>query len=173
MVVYILNKTGALDYYHIFKVLYFAQQKHLAKWGVTLTEDCFCALKDGPVPSMLYDCVKTNSSGCDPQLSKMLHDALWQGSDDAHHILSAKRKADEDYLSPSEKEALDQSITENAMLSYGALRQKSHGAAWKEAFYGKDRQRIIPVLSIANDAHVGGDMAAYIAENVELENALS
>ena len=33
MVLYILNKTGGTDFYHVFKILYFAEVKHLAKWG--------------------------------------------------------------------------------------------------------------------------------------------
>ena len=58
IVLYILNKTKGLDYYHVFKVIYFANVAHLAKYGSLMVSDDFCALPDGPVPSSLYNCVK-------------------------------------------------------------------------------------------------------------------
>jgi uncharacterized phage-associated protein len=58
IVLYILNKTHGLDYYHVFKVIYFANLSMLTKWGMKMVEDTFCALPDGPVPSSLYDCIK-------------------------------------------------------------------------------------------------------------------
>ena len=53
LVLYILGKTGGVDFYHTFKILYFAEMKHLAKWGSGIVPDEFCALKYGPVPTNL------------------------------------------------------------------------------------------------------------------------
>ena len=36
LVLYILGKTGGVDFYHAFKILYFAEMKHLAKWGSSM-----------------------------------------------------------------------------------------------------------------------------------------
>ena len=58
MVLYILNKTNGLDYYHVFKIIYFANIAHLSRCGLRITTDDFCALQDGPVPSILYDSIK-------------------------------------------------------------------------------------------------------------------
>ncbi len=58
LVLFILDKTGGVDFYHAFKILYFAEMKHLAKWGSGFVPDEFCALKYGPVPTQLYDAVK-------------------------------------------------------------------------------------------------------------------
>ena len=33
VLLYILNKTGVVDYYHLMKILYLAERQHLAKWG--------------------------------------------------------------------------------------------------------------------------------------------
>ena len=51
ILLYILNKTKGLDYYHVFKVIYFANISYLAKYGFPMVSDEFCALPDGPVPS--------------------------------------------------------------------------------------------------------------------------
>ena len=44
LVLFILGKTGGVDFYHTFKILYFAEMKHLAKWGNGIGPDEFCAL---------------------------------------------------------------------------------------------------------------------------------
>ena len=33
VVLYVLQKTQGVDYYHLFKILYFADRKHIAEWG--------------------------------------------------------------------------------------------------------------------------------------------
>ena len=55
---YVLNKCGKLDYFHLFKIIYFADKEHYAKYGRRIIHDTFCALENGPVPSLLYDAVK-------------------------------------------------------------------------------------------------------------------
>ena len=57
-----LNRTKGLDYYRLFKIIYFANSEHLAKYGARITTDESCALPDGPVPSGLYNCI--NGSSC-------------------------------------------------------------------------------------------------------------
>ena len=52
VVLYILNKTGGIDFYHLFKIIYFAEMKHLVKWGHRILSDDLCALDYGPVPTM-------------------------------------------------------------------------------------------------------------------------
>ena len=43
-----------VDYIKLFKILYFAQQDHLVKYGKVLVEDSFRALKHGPVYMTRY-----------------------------------------------------------------------------------------------------------------------
>ena len=47
-VLYILNVTKGLDYYHVFKVLYFAEREHLKLWGTKILADDFVAMEYGP-----------------------------------------------------------------------------------------------------------------------------
>lgn len=171
IVLYILNKTKGLDYYHMFKVIYFANVEHLAKYGIPMVSDEFCALSDGPVPSALYDSIK-GGSRCDKELRKMLEKNVAKGTDDAYYMLEAKRKADMDYLSKADIEALDKSISENACLPYGDLRVKSHGKEWNRAYHSQGR-KVMDVTGMAKDAQVSADMLEYIKENLAIESAVA
>ena len=57
---YILNKMpeGSNDIYHIVKSAYYAQREHLIRYGIPLFRDSICALKFGPVPSLIYNVLK-------------------------------------------------------------------------------------------------------------------
>lgn len=173
IVLYILNKTNGLDYYHVFKIIYFANIAHLAKCGLRITTDEFCALPDGPVPSILYNSIKDEKS-CDKELEKMINENIIKGNDDAYYMLSAKRKANLDYLSKSEIEEIDKSITENANLSYNDLRQKSHGNEWNRVFYGPTSgKKVMNVVGMAKDGLATDAMLEYIKEELEIEAALA
>ena len=86
LVLYILEKTGGVDFYHTFKILYFAEMKHLAKWGCGLVPDDFCALKYGPVPTRLYDAVKELNHPQMP-LARDLSEAIQFAGEDAPNVL--------------------------------------------------------------------------------------
>ena len=120
LVLFILDKTGGVDFYHAFKILYFAEMKHLAKWGSGIVPDEFCALKYGPVPTRLYDAVKELNN---PRmiLSEELSEVIQFAGEDATDVLLPKREADLKYISKSEIEALEQSIEENKSLTFGQL----------------------------------------------------
>lgn len=171
IVLYILNKTKGLDYYHVFKVIYFANIAHLAKYGFPMVSDDFCALPDGPVPSILYDCVKGELS-CDKELQHMLDESVSKGTDDAYYMLEAKRKSDETYLSKADIEELDRSISENASMPYGDLRSKSHGKEWERA-YAQQGRKVMDIIGMAKDAMASEDMIAYIKDTIDIEKALS
>ena len=49
---------GRADFHRIFKILYFADEKHLALYGFPIVGDEYIAKKNGPVPSITYDIVK-------------------------------------------------------------------------------------------------------------------
>lgn len=170
IVLYILNKTKGLDYYHVFKVIYFANVSYLAKYGLRMTTDEFYALPDGPVPSILYNCIK-NDCYCDNELESMIDESASKGNYDAYYMLTAKRDADLDYLSKADIEELDKSIKDNAYLPYGELREKSHGEEWNRA-YNKSGKRVMDILGMAKDGMATSDMLDYIKENLSIESAL-
>lgn len=55
VILYIMqNFPAGVDYIKLFKILYFAQRDHLAKYGKVIVDDSFRALKHGPVPTYTY-----------------------------------------------------------------------------------------------------------------------
>lgn len=173
MVLYILNKTNGLDYYHLFKIIYFANIAHLAKYGLRITTDDFCALPDGPVPSELYNSIKKDNFS-DHELVNMIDKVIIKGNEDAYYMLAPKREANTDYLSASEIEELNKSIAENAAMPYEELRAKSHGEEWQRAFNStKPGKKTMDVIGMAKDAAASDAMIEYIREELELETALA
>lgn len=171
LVLYILGKTGGVDFYHAFKILYFAEMKHLAKWGSGIVPDEFCALKYGPVPTRLYDAVKELNH---PQmaLAENLAEVVQLAGEDAPNILLPKRQANLNFLSKSEIEALDKSIAENESLTFGQLIRKSHDAAWDEANRRINGTNVISPISMAKVLNADEAILEYIEEQIQLEAAL-
>lgn len=171
LMLYILDKTGGVDFYHAFKILYFAEMKHLAKWGSGIVPDEFCALKYGPVPTQLYDAVKELNHPR-MRLSVDLSEVIQFAGEDAPNVLLSKRRPDMKFLSKSEIEVLDQSIEENKSLTFGQLMRKSHDEAWEEASLRADGTNVISPLSMAKVLNADDAMLEYIKEQIQIESAL-
>lgn len=171
LILFILDKTGGVDFYHAFKILYFAEMKHLAKWGSGIVPDEFCALKYGPVPTQLYDAVKELNH---PRmiLSEELSEVIQFAGEDAPNVLLPKREANLKYLSKSEIEALEQSIEENESLTFGQLMRKSHDEAWEEANRRTNGTNVISPVSMARVLNANDAMLEYIEEQMQIESAL-
>ena len=171
MVLYILCKTGGVDFYHVFKILYFAEMKHLAEWGSSIVPDEFCALKYGPVPTHLYDAVKEighSRMKLSGELSKVVEFA----GEDAPNVLLSKREANVNFLSKSEIDALDQSIVEHESMTFGQLMKKSHDAAWDEANNRVNGTNVISPISMAKVMNADEAMLEYIEEQMQIAAAL-
>lgn len=168
VVLYIINATKGLDYYHIFKILYFAQQKHLCKWGSRIVADDFVAMEYGPVPTKLYSAVCKNEHYA-KDLIPLFAEAIKFAGKDASNTLLPKREANMDYLSPADIESLNESIAENKGLSFGELVDKSHDSAWQAT-------NNCCVMSISDIAKAGGandGFVDYINEQEFIQKALS
>ena len=171
LVLYILEKTGGVDFYHAFKILYFAEMKHLAKWGSRIVPDEFCALKYGPVPTALYDAVKELGNP-KMSLSEQISDVVQFAGEDAPNVLLPKRTANTNFLSKSEIESLDESIGENKSLTFGQLMHKSHDMAWAEAFRRENGTNMISPVSMAKVLHADSAIIEYLEEQLQIDIAL-
>lgn len=171
LVLYILGKTGGLDFYHVFKILYFAEMKHLATWGFGIVPDEFCALKYGPVPTSLYDAIKELNQP-KMSLSEELSKVVAFAGEDAPNVLLPKREVNLDFLSKSEIDVLNQAIEENQSLTFGQLMAKSHDDAWKEANSRENGSNVISPVSMAKVLFADEAMLDYINEQMEIESAL-
>ena len=124
VVLYVVTKCEVIDYFHLFKILYFADKAHYAKYGRRIIKDTYCALKNGPVPSKLYDAIKivTQKATCYNNSSlKSLTDALYQADNDFDYFISAKENPDMGELSATDMKCLDEAINENKNLTFQEL----------------------------------------------------
>jgi uncharacterized phage-associated protein len=128
---YISNKVEDKNFLKLFKILYFADKKHLAKYGRQVVWDKYIAMSHGPVPSRIYNCFKA-IRGDEPKISEYKD---FYHSFEVHDrfCVTPLAEPDMDELSKSDIECLDWSIGENENLSFGRLSKKSHDRAWKKA----------------------------------------
>ncbi|MEI6825251.1 MAG: Panacea domain-containing protein [Desulfuromonadales bacterium] len=154
------------DLHKVFKIIYFADQKHLVRYGrPVLTGDDYIAMNHGPVPSRVYDIIKTirgESLNC----SCRDYSSFLKVNG---HFLVPVAEPDLDELSESDVACLDESLRENKSLSFIELRDKSHDGAYNKA--GKDDK--ISLKEIAKVAGADHTMLKYLSAKLEAEAAFS
>ncbi len=150
-------QKGKIDRHKLLKILYFADQKHIVKYGRPIFWDTYIAMKAGPVPSTLYDAIKSID---DPRymFSLFKNNLTAEG-----YFLMSDKEPDLDDLSQSELLCLSDSVKENAHLSFEDLTRKSHGYAWTNT--GRD-DRMDP-CKIAIEGHASKEIIQYLKENIE------
>lgn len=135
-VLYILDELKkreiATDFIKIFKILYFADRQHLLKYGRTITGDDYIAMRQGPVPSVIYDIFKALRDGPNPYVQVPLLDDYFKVFD--NHFVEPLQCCDLDYLSQTDIEELNDSINKYAEVDSKNLSKMSHGSAWKNTY---------------------------------------
>lgn len=151
----LLNENIKPDFHKIFKILYFADEKHLAEYGRPIIGDHYIAMDHGPVPSKIYDILKIirgDSISSDTQgFSEFI---AVRG-----HFIFPKQEPDLDEFSESDLAFIDNSIVDNKGLDFGELKIKSHDAAYKKA--SKDDR--ISFRRMAKTAGADAAMLSYIS----------
>lgn len=165
-VLYILNKEGGLDYYTLFKVMYFAQRKFLADYGMTIFPDKFYALQYGPVPTLLYDAIRQSRP---TPISADLSAVVIRGTDDASNMLIPMRDADKDAISLKAMETIDWAYKNYRNKSFHQLCNESHTGVWKDAFNSNDKE--IHAIDIAREAGANEYNIANIISNEQFAAA--
>ena len=105
-------------------MIFYAEKLHLNKYGRPVIGDELHAMKDGPVPSKTYDLIKN-------VIHKKTTKAFVIKSD--QRTIEPLRKANKDYLSESDIEALKYGLDKCKNLSFPDLKEMSH----KESDYLK------------------------------------
>ena len=166
VMLYISRKIGRADLMRLFKILYFAEKKHLTKWGDLIVNDTYVAMKNGPVPSILYDLFKgIRGDG----FRNIRYDVFYRAfsMEEGYYVVPLEFP-DMDYLSRANIEALDESIHENKDADFQSLSKKSHDLAWNNA----DRNDKMNFIDIAKAGGASNDMVEYILEERELSEIL-
>ena len=151
IILYILGKGELLSQYYVYKILYFAERKHLARWGCGILPGEFHAWEKGPVPKKIYGGIKHFKEG--------------------NHPIDIVLRKVIDRTDRDMGEALDESYAENVGLTVGELMNKSHDSAWTKA-RAKGNDEVMPSIDIAEAEGVSSDLLEYIAESEAVRAAL-
>ena len=172
VVEYILQQMGkGVDYIHLFKVMYFAQEEHLAVYGVPMMYDTFVARKHGPVPSLTYKVLRV-AEGKTVDVTEELYSFasdLSISEDNGHQevTLAEGVQCDMDELSRSNVRILDKWIEQCKAIKSFDLSEMSHDKAWLKAVRQTDRTGEDTKISLYDMAAAGGaskDMLKVVKE---------
>lgn len=161
-ILYVASKAPIPDLYHVGKLMYFADRKHLEKYGRLITGDCYKAMKNGPVASGAYDLLKIARgdpgqrcpAGCS---SEHVKHSLFVASGGDHKV-TIKRSFDPNFLSKSDINCLDEAIEQYGKLTFGELNDLSHDEVWKSASRNDD----IPLEVMARHSANGEELLEYL-----------
>lgn len=143
-ILFVATKLANPTFHSVSKVFYFADKKHLERYGRFICGDSYVAMKHGPVPSQTYDIMKVpvGRGWVSPDQAELIQSAF-DVSDGCR--IQVKRQPELAQLSGSEIECLDESIAEHGSKSFRELTSLSHDAAWDSA----DENELISIEEIA------------------------
>ena len=167
IVLYVLHAAPGkcIGKHELFKILYFASQIRLIRYGDAMISD-FYAFKYGPVPSALLNYLNGTNN---PIVLSVNFD------EESGYILSPRENPDMDELSRVDIECLNESINDNSGLTFQKLTQKSHDAAWEKAWDSRvgNRGGKMDIIDIARAACSDESTIDYIREELALEAVLA
>lgn len=136
-ILYIIENDAKPTFLHISKVMYFADRKHLEKYGRFICGDRYIAMQKGPVPSGVYDLLKNvrdenkwHPYSFDPEIFEIANSAFHVESS---YNVRPRRHINKNLFSQSDLECLDFSIQKYGNLSADRLTELSHDTAWEKA----------------------------------------
>jgi len=153
------------DLYKLLKILYFADKKHLAKYGRSITGDFYVAMKDGPVPSRTYDMLKhIRGDGYFLSSVEFIDELLRSIEFKKTITVIPKKPPILDDLAKSDMSAINLTIKELKNLNFAQIRKLSHDQAFEEA----DESNNISMESVARAGGANDEVLSYL--NLWLEN---
>jgi uncharacterized phage-associated protein len=113
-----------IDVYHVAKVIYYAEKKHLNKYAKPIIGDTYIRMSYGQVPSGIRDLI-TRKSWLDPHYLDYLTESLVVNKN-PYENLTALREPKLEYLSNTDIECLEWSLKKYGKMSFLELKRESH-----------------------------------------------
>lgn len=165
-ILYIAQHLERSDIHKICKILYFADQMSLSKYGRSITGDTYIAMNYGPVPSNIEDIFKALRGRS--YFSAYVDDIRPYFGFANDYILKALKQPDMDYLSGSDVKCLDAAIAKCKDLSFYQLTALSHDYAWSNT----SRDGVMSVADILKEAGDSDEYIRFVETDMVLERAL-
>lgn len=150
---FVVSQLEKADTHKTYKILYFADQKHLLRYGRPISGDTYVKMKFGPVPSFVKNIVDEQIEGLEEVVAKY-----------NSYFIQPLIKPNLDFLSESDLECLSESIDENKDLNFPDLTEKSHDFAYNKAGW------VIDYLDMAKTLGAGKEILNYINQQMINEN---
>lgn len=162
-ILYIAENITRRDIHKICKILYFADQMHLSRYGRSITGDDYIAMQYGPVPSRIEDIFKAmrGDSFFSDRVESIKQYFVFKNK----YTIEPLVKPNMDYLSESDKECLDYSIKKCKDKTFDQLTEMSHDIAWSIT----ERDRKMSVKDILREIGDSEDYATYIDMKLRTE----
>lgn len=128
---YIAERWTGITAFYASKVLFFAEKNHLNRYCRPIVGDTFIAMPNGPVPSTIYDFIKGNLEQAGDPDAIMAALCIVR---DPYPRVEAKRPPNQEVLSVSDMECLDEAISFCREKSFSFLSGVTHQErAWFDA----------------------------------------
>lgn len=142
---FLAERQPRIDVFHVCKVLYFADRDHFRKFGRPVLGDQYCALDDGPVPSLALNIAKRKREYVPPDVLKYAERKLAIDETDAFVRLIAREAFDRSLFSRTDIECLTASLKRFGEMPFLELWKLGHKEpAWRGYFKGKGTSTPIP-----------------------------
>ena len=122
--VFLAEREPRIDIFHICKVLYFADRDHFRMYGRPILGDQYCALDDGPIPSLAMNIAKRKEKFVSAEILQYADARLIVDETDAFVRLKARTPFETKYFSRTDIECLTASLKQYAtwnFLIFGSL----------------------------------------------------
>ena len=168
-ILYILQQMGGTcDIHKCHKILYFADNEHLSKYGRSITGDSYIRMDFGPVPSCVYDLFKAVRG--DSFFASQVDDIRQH----LFHFVNNKdiastHEPDMDYLSGSDVAMLDKYIDMLKGKDFNEVSDASHGYAWQQTA----QNGVISVRDRLTEMGDSDEYINYIEEKMRAEEAVA
>jgi hypothetical protein len=168
-VLYILQKTGRTDFHKLFKILYFADMRHLKERGRPIVTNDYVAMKNGPVPSTLYDIIKDIKYDTFNPFLPNWREVL----EVEDYFITSSQEPDIDELSENDIITLDGVIAWALPKSMAELTELSHGLAYSRVFDPSRPNRPINVYDIAEEGGATPEQIRLLKERDTIRKILA
>ena len=167
-ILYILQRMGgSCDIHRCHKILYFADNEHLSKYGRSITGDAYVRMDFGPVPTCIYDLFKAVRG--DSYFAAQVDDVR-RGC--FHFVnnkdIEAMAKPNMEYLSESDVEMLDKYIEQLKGKDFNEVSNVSHGYAWSHTA----QNGVISVRDRLTEMGDSDEYIKYIEDQMRAEEAV-
>jgi uncharacterized phage-associated protein len=161
VVVWLASNKPDIDIYHIAKVLYYADKKHLNRFGRPIVGDNYKKMDKGPAPSLILDIVNHNSYRFKQEYLRKIGKAIRVSG--TYKNSQALRQPDLSHFSKSDILCLEESLRENGNKGFWELYDLTH----KERDYieTEENDDIDYILMVDDENPHAGEIRRNISEN--------